>query len=159
MGSLEKYNRKRDFSRTPEPNSSKGFKGNLFVIQKHDARRLHYDFRLKIGDVLVSWAVPKGIPEGDSKHLAVHTEDHPLDYADFEGEIPEGNYGAGKVEVWDRGTYKNLKDYSIEKAHEKGLIEVELEGKKVKGRFALVNSKLGGDEKNWLLIRMKEDDG
>src|SRR5207247_7944738 len=106
---LADYERKRKRGETPEPfgNGKQGRKKPIFVVQRHDARRLHYDFRLERGGALASWAVPKGVPlEPGQQHLAVHVEDHPLDYASFEGEIPKGQYGAGAVEIWDSGTYE-----------------------------------------------------
>src|SRR6185437_6374626 len=106
---LDEYNRKRDPKQTPEPFTSKRGKAKLpiFVVQRHDARRLHYDFRLERNGALASWAVPKGVPlDPGQRALAVHVEDHPLDYATFEGEIPAGNYGAGTVEIWDNGTFE-----------------------------------------------------
>src|SRR5712691_4407331 len=108
MANLRDYRRKRDPKATPEPfGGRKGGKRPIFVVQRHDARRLHYDFRLERDGVLASWAVPKGIPlEAGAKALAVHVEDHPLGYATFAGEIPEGQYGAGTVEIWDSGTYE-----------------------------------------------------
>lgn len=116
-----------------------------FVIHRHEARHLHYDLRLERGGVLKSWAVPRGMPESTGvKRLAVAVEDHPLDYTGFEGTIPEGRYGAGKVEVWDAGTY-------VEEVWGKDRITVELYGKRVSGRFALVRFM----EKNWLLIKLK----
>ncbi len=129
---------------------------SIFVIQKHAATHLHYDFRLEIYGKLKSWAIPKG-PSFDpkEKRLAVLTEDHKLNYANFEGLIPEGQYGAGTVELWDKGTYKNLKDISMEKSFHAGKIEVWLEGKRVKGGYALVKTKMGKG-KDWLLIK-KED--
>ena len=106
MAKLREYERKRTKGATPEPFGGRGRKGKpVFVVQRHDARRLHYDFRLERAGALASWAVPKGIPlEPGQRHLAVHVEDHPLDYATFEGEIPAGQYGAGTVEIWDKGT-------------------------------------------------------
>jgi bifunctional non-homologous end joining protein LigD len=125
----------------------------IFVVQRHDARRLHYDFRLERDGALASWAVPKGIPlESGQRALAVHVEDHPLDYAGFEGEIPKGNYGAGTVEIWDTGTYE-----LVEEKRDGGLT-VRLHGKRLEGTWTLVPAKLDGDPKNWLLIR-KRDDG
>ena len=131
-----------------------------FVVQKHDARRLHYDFRLRIGDVLKSWAVPKGPSMNPKdKRLAVITEDHALSYGSFEGVIPEGEYGAGKVLLWDRGTYKMLpgkndKVPTPKQAFRSGHFSFELKGKKLKGAFSLV--KFRGD-KDWLLIKKKDD--
>ena len=151
---LADYERKRKRGETPEPfgNGKQGRKKPIFVIQRHDARRLHYDFRLERGGALASWAVPKGVPlEPGQQHLAVHVEDHPLDYATFEGEIPKGNYGAGLVEIWDRGTY----DLVEEKPN--GGLTVRLHGKRLEGTWALVPAKLSGDEKNWLLIRKRDE--
>ncbi len=161
--SLDEYRGRRDFSRTPEPRAKAGEPGSdtLFVVQKHAARRLHYDLRLESEGVLMSWAVPKGpsLDPGD-KRLAVPTEDHPLSYADFEGVIPKGEYGAGTVEVWDRGIFVNLKPKgegnSISANREEGLIEVWLEGEKLKGGFALVRTR-GGKNETWLLVKMKDD--
>ncbi|OGB83882.1 DNA ligase [candidate division TM6 bacterium RIFCSPHIGHO2_12_FULL_32_22] len=165
---LKKYTEKRDFSKTPEPKPkiSKEHKNPSFVIQKHDATRLHYDLRLEIDGVLVSWAIPKG-PSLDpaEKRLAVRTEDHPMAYADFEGVIPEGQYGGGTVMVWDNGTYENIKEKSnkvipIEKCLKDGHIDVIFNGKKIKGAFALVRTKMkigsSQDKETWLLI--KKDD-
>ena len=131
------------------------------MIQEHDASSLHYDFRLEIGGVLVSWAVPKG-PSTDpsDKRLAVRTEDHPLEYAEFEGVIPEDEYGGGAVIVWDTGPYRNLKedgDVSMEDALEDGHLTVWLEGEKLRGGYALTQTEMRGDPKNWLLVKM--DDG
>lgn len=146
------------------PGSRKGdAEAPSFVIQEHHASRLHWDFRLEIDDVLVSWAVPKG-PSTDprEKRLAVRTEDHPLEYGDFEGIIPKDEYGGGAVIVWDRGTYRNLRadddePESMSDALEHGRIEVALDGHKLKGGWALVRAKLGGQEANWLLIKKKDD--
>jgi DNA ligase D-like protein (predicted 3'-phosphoesterase) len=159
---LREYRNKRDFRSTPEPSGGRrrGRKPR-FVIQKHDASTLHYDFRLEVGDVLKSWAVPKG-PSTDPRvrRLAVPTEDHPLDYIDFEGVIPRNEYGGGVVIVWDRGTYRNLKEdddgneVPMEKAYESGHLTVWLEGKKLTGGYALIRT--GGDRR-WLLIKMKDD--
>lgn len=158
--SLKSYHKKRSFDSTPEPygGRKKSKKHPLFVIQKHEASHLHYDFRLEIDGVLTSWAIPKG-PSTDpqEKRLAVMTEDHPLDYATFEGVIPEGNYGAGTVMVWDIGTYKNLKQETMEDALKEGKIEVELEGKKLQGSYALIRTHLHNDIKNWLFFKMKGD--
>ena len=159
---LTTYRRMRDPGRTPEPVPSASpvaGNDNTFVIQEHHARRLHYDFRLERDGVLVSWAVPKNLPETPSvNHLAVHTEDHPLDYATFEGDIPSGEYGGGKVIVWDSGTYETEKfrDPGVdgEKPTEgrKGEVIVTLHGSRIEGRYALIQT----DGKNWLAHRMKE---
>jgi bifunctional non-homologous end joining protein LigD len=160
--SLKEYNSKRDFKKTPEPGGAisdtpkQSNKGVLrFVIQKHNASRLHYDFRLETGDgVLLSWAVPKG-PSLDprQKRLAVETEDHPLDYIDFEGVIPEGNYGAGTVIVWDIGTYTTERD--IRQQFRDGKISFILRGKKMKGSFSLI--RIRQRQKQWLLIKSGDD--
>ena len=151
---LSDYRRKRDPAQTPEPFTSKRTpaKGPIFVVQRHDARRLHYDFRLERGGALASWAVPKGVPlEPGGRVLAVHVEDHPLDYATFAGEIPKGNYGAGTVEIWDTGTYE-----LVEEKRDGGLT-VRLHGSRLEGLWTLVPAALDGDPKNWLLIRKKDD--
>ena len=122
------------------------------MIQRHDARRLHYDFRLERDGALASWAVPKGVPlEPGQQHLAVHVEDHPLSYATFEGEIPAGNYGAGTVEIWDHGTYELVEEKP------NGGLTVRLKGERLDGLWTLVPAHLGGDPKNWLIVRKKED--
>ncbi|OCB36579.1 ATP-dependent DNA ligase [Mycobacterium malmoense] len=150
---LTKYRGMRDASKTPEPvprTKPTTGQGNSFVIQEHHARRLHYDFRLERDGVLVSWAVPKNLPETTSvNHLAVHTEDHPLEYATFEGNIPKGEYGAGKVVIWDSGTYEAEK---FNDSAEKGEVIVNLHGNKISGRYALIQT--NGDQ--WLAHRMKE---
>jgi bifunctional non-homologous end joining protein LigD len=171
---LAEYERKRDRKQTPEPGLEgpvratrgpvEGARGNrdvpptrkkgppIFVVQRHDARRLHYDFRLERNGALASWAVPKGIPlEPGEQHLAVHVEDHPLDYATFEGEIPKGNYGAGTVEIWDNGTYELLEQ------KRNGGVTVRLHGKRLNGTYALVPARLSGDEKNWLILRKRDE--
>jgi bifunctional non-homologous end joining protein LigD len=171
---LGEYERKRDRKKTPEPfqrleaspakpttpgrgrradhTSRSEPKGPIFVVQRHDARRLHYDFRLERDGVLASWAVPKGVPlEPGEQHLAVHVEDHPLEYGSFEGEIPKGNYGAGTVEIWDRGTYELLEE------KRDGGLTVRLHGERLEGTWALVPAHLSGDEKNWLILRKRED--
>src|SRR5215207_8140970 len=153
MTTLREYGNRRDPKATPEPFGS-GERGDepIFVVQRHDARRLHYDFRLERDGALASWAVPKGIPlEPGQRALAVHVEDHPLDYADFEGEIPKGNYGAGTVEIWDRGTYELVEE------KKDGGLTVRLHGEKLHGTWTLVPAKLDGDPKNWLLLRKRED--
>jgi bifunctional non-homologous end joining protein LigD len=154
---LGEYRRKRDPKATPEPavqppvrerGPGTGAGGDpIFVVQRHDARRLHYDFRLERGGALASWAVPKGVPlEPGRRSLAVHVEDHPLDYADFEGEIPAGNYGAGTVEIWDRGTYE-----LVEEKRDGGLT-VRLHGERLEGTWTLVPAKPAGPPNTCLLI-------
>src|SRR3954447_5988978 len=153
--SLREYRRKRDPEKTPEPFKGKkrAGKGPIFVVQRHDARRLHYDFRLEIGGALASWAVPKGIPlEPGGRALAVHVEDHPLEYATFEGEIPKGQYGAGTVEIWDHGTFDLLEE------KRNGHLTFELDGKRLHGRWSLIPAHLDGKEENWLLIKRHDDD-
>ncbi len=149
MAELGDYRRKRDPARTPEPFGGDGSSGApVFVIQRHDARRLHYDLRLERDGALASWAVPKGLPlEAGERHLAVHVEDHPLDYGSFEGVIPAGQYGAGTVEIWDRGTYELLEE------KRNGGLTVHLHGERVDGVWTLVPARLDGDERNWLLLR------
>jgi len=151
--SLGEYERKRDQKKTPEPFGGKrGGKQPLFVVQRHDARRLHYDFRLERGGALASWAVPKGVPlEPGQQHLAVHVEDHPLDYATFEGEIPQGQYGAGSVEIWDKGTYE-----LVDEKRDGGLT-VRLHGKKLDGTWTLIPAHLDGKEQNWLIVRKRDE--
>jgi len=165
-GSLETYRKKRDFGETPEPSgrkekprSARGRSAMRFVVQMHRATRLHYDFRLEADGVLASWAVPKGptLVPGD-RRLAMHVEDHPLDYRDFEGNIPAGQYGAGNVIVWDRGTYALAEgdDPADEIAH--GKIKFVLHGKKLRGEFTLVKIKPREDESGdpWLLIKDRD---
>ncbi|WP_134681727.1 DNA ligase D [Paracoccus ravus] len=156
---LETYRKKRDFSATPEPKGSKAAKaGDSFVVQKHAARRLHYDFRLELGGVLKSWAVTRG-PSLDpgEKRLAVHVEDHPLDYGGFEGVIPKGQYGGGSVILWDRGRWKPIGD--PDKAYAKGHMEFTLHGEKLQGRWHLVKmqNRRGEKRENWLLIKGDDD--
>lgn len=162
---LERYRARRDFARTLEPEGAVSMtdKGARFVIQKHDASTLHYDFRIEVDGVLKSWAVPKG-PSTDpsEKRLAMPTEDHPLDYADFEGVIPEDEYGAGTVLVWDTGPYENIteKDEEVQPisdALKAGHALIRLEGKKLKGGYALQRVAKGDDER-WLLIKMDDED-
>lgn len=159
-GSLKDYQEKRDFGRTPEPAGGRepGSQTPIFVIQKHAARNLHYDFRLEVDGVLKSWAIPKG-PSTDprDKRLAVPTEDHPLEYAGFEGVIPAGEYGGGTVLVWDTGSYRNLTEKKgaaipMGEAVAHGHVKVWLEGRKLKGGYALTRFKTGKDE-SWLLIK------
>ena len=162
---LNTYKQKRSFGQTPEPTGGKPKAGELrFVIQKHDASRLHYDFRLEMDGVLKSWAVPKG-PSLDPtvRRLAMMVEDHPYDYRDFEGIIPEGNYGAGTVIVWDEGTYTPIENFPDKKSQEKyllqelkkGSVKMVLHGKKLKGEFALVKTN-GMGENSWLLIKHRD---
>jgi DNA ligase D-like protein (predicted 3'-phosphoesterase) len=147
---LQEYHAKRDFTVTSEPSGGeKKGESPVFVVQEHHARRLHYDLRLEKDGVLKSWAVPKGIPEStDEKRLAVATEDHPLGYADFEGEIPKGQYGAGTVKIWDKGVY-------TVKVWDEKMVEFTLNGERLKGRYVLVRLKKAG-EKDWLLLKGKE---
>ncbi|MDZ4130344.1 MAG: DNA polymerase ligase N-terminal domain-containing protein [Hydrogenophaga sp.] len=173
---LTTYRERRDVQKSPEPagdvkkKSKKGKKlsgaqgRTSFVIQKHDASHLHYDFRLDIDGVLVSWAVPKG-PSTDprDKRLAIQTEDHPMAYAAFEGVIPEGNYGAGTVMVWDSGTYENIKYkdgalVSMAECLKNGQIEVVLHGVKLLGAYALIKTRWNeGAKSQWLLMKMKDE--
>jgi DNA ligase D-like protein (predicted 3'-phosphoesterase) len=156
---LKTYRDKRDFERTTEPvgGAESAAQQPQFVVQKHDASRLHYDFRLEVGGVLKSWAVPKG-PSLDprQRRLAVQTEDHPLEYIDFEGTIPQGEYGGGTMLVWDTGTYHNLKPESMQDTWKKGQIEIALDGHKLHGIFALIRTGKG-DDGNWLLIKKKDE--
>jgi bifunctional non-homologous end joining protein LigD len=151
-GDLTAYRRKRDPARTPEPfGSRRRGRKPVFVVQRHDARRLHYDFRLERDGALASWAVPKGVPlESGQRALAVHVEDHPLDYATFEGEIPKGQYGAGSVEIWDQGTYELVEE------KKDGGLTVRLEGTRLQGLWTLIPAKLDGDPKNWLIVRKRD---
>jgi DNA ligase D-like protein (predicted 3'-phosphoesterase) len=144
---LEEYQKKRNFEKTSEPSGDAGSENeNLFVIQKHDASRLHYDLRLSFDGVLKSWAVPKEPPsEPGTKRLAIMTEDHPISYATFEGTIPKGEYGAGTVEIWDSGTFE-----LEEKDNEK--IVLLLKGKKLSGKYVLLKFQKAGDN-GWLFFR------
>ncbi|MDY6982841.1 MAG: DNA polymerase ligase N-terminal domain-containing protein, partial [Pseudomonadota bacterium] len=172
--SIKRYNEKRNFDATPEPagkTAATSKTGALrFVIQKHRASHLHYDFRLELNGVLLSWAVPKGPSlNPDDKRLAMHVEDHPLDYRTFEGIIPEGNYGAGTVMVWDEGTYaadpelnkaENIKQLTAD--YKKGHLRFIMSGKKLSGRFSLVkmrgnSKKYGNDDKAWLLVKADDE--
>lgn len=167
---LKHYQEKRDFAKTSEPSEGDvafdwADERPIFVVQKHDASSLHYDFRLEVDGVLKSWAVPKG-PSTDprQKRLAVPTEDHPLAYADFEGLIPEGEYGAGTVLVWDRGSYRNLKEGeegeappSVGQQIEEGHVTIWLNGQKLCGGYALIRTG-GGADARWLLIKMRDDE-
>jgi bifunctional non-homologous end joining protein LigD len=163
--SLVEYKRKRSFAKTPEPTGGKSPNAKLhFVVQKHAASHLHYDFRLEMNGVLKSWAIPKGPSMKPSdKRLAMLVEDHPFDYKDFEGIIPEGNYGAGTVIIWDQGTYESLESTKGIKEHEKilkkgfhsGSLKFRLHGKKLKGEFVLVKTP-GRAENAWLLIKHRD---
>src|SRR5215467_8772516 len=158
--SLKEYARKRTFGKTPEPKpeESAAPAGNFFCVQRHHATRLHYDFRLEIDGTLASWAVPKGPTLSPAeKRLAMHVEDHPLDYGNFEGNIPKGNYGAGSVMLWDRGTYELLGDLPAKAQLAKGDFKFRLHGQKLKGEFAIVLMKGRGKGNEWLLLKKKDD--
>lgn len=156
---LSTYHAKRDFSKTPEPKGGSKGKGDIFVVQKHDASHLHYDFRIEVDGVLKSWAVPKGISTViNEKRLAIQTEDHPLEYAKFAGRIPAGEYGAGTVEIWDHGTYEvfaeTLAKHTIQEALNHGALKFHLHGKKLKGSYALARMHNDNDKKQWLLFKI-----
>jgi len=162
---LTLYNEKRNFKETSEPEGEvkKSVSKLIFVVQRHKASRLHYDFRLELDGVLKSWAVPKGPSMNPKdKRLAMMVEDHPYDYKDFEGTIPEGNYGAGIVEIWDNGTYSDIENSAREKAEKNlraglksGDFKFHLYGKKLKGEFVLVKLK-GKEDNSWLLIKHRD---
>jgi bifunctional non-homologous end joining protein LigD len=157
MADLDEYRAKRRADRTPEPAAAARTRRRrrtqpIFVVQRHSARRLHYDLRLERDGVLLSWALPRGVPlRAGERALAVHVEDHPLEYADFEGDIPRGEYGAGWVEVWDRGTYE------VERERPDGTLTVLLHGDRLEGEWALVPAHLDGEERNWLIVRAAKD--
>ncbi|MET3874957.1 DNA polymerase ligase N-terminal domain-containing protein [Chitinophaga sp. OAE865] len=161
--SLSEYKKKRNFKETTEPLTGAPVDGkHIFVVQRHHASRLHYDFRLEINGVLKSWAIPKGPSMNPAdKRLAMEVEDHPYDYKDFEGTIPAGNYGAGTVYIWDKGTFElmnpNGKSFDKEALRElkSGDLKIVMKGKKLKGEFALVKMK-GREENAWLLIKHKD---
>ena len=159
--SLKEYVHKRSFDKTPEPKpEAKGHsaKGNSFCVQRHDATRLHYDFRLEIDGTLKSWAVPKGPSlEPLAKHLAMHVEDHPLEYGGFEGNIPKGEYGGGSVMLWDRGTFELLGDAPAAEQIKRGDLKFRLHGEKLEGEFALVRMRNRGKGNEWLLIKKKDE--
>jgi bifunctional non-homologous end joining protein LigD len=166
-GKLAEYRRKRDFSRTREPAGGKRKKSPrlAYVIQKHDASRLHYDLRLELDGVMKSWAVPKGPSLDPSvKRLAIHVEDHPIEYNQFEGTIPEGEYGGGTVMIWDHGTYTAAGDEddpeaALRAGYLKGELKFELHGKRLKGSWVLVRTKGRGDRSRqgqWLLIKHRD---
>jgi len=146
MIGLEQYKEKRSFEKTPEPEGKiVNDKRNRFVVQRHQARQLHYDFRLEMEGVLKSWAVPKGVPlEPGIKRLAVQVEDHPVEYIDFSGDIPDGQYGAGTVKIWDSGRYEIDNE-------ESGYFGITLYGEKLSGGYVLVHT----NKKNWLMIKRK----
>lgn len=159
---LDEYLKKRNFKETREPQgkTEEKIESQLFVVQKHDASNLHYDFRIEVEGVLKSWAVPKGPSMNPlSKRLAIQTEDHPFEYSEFEGVIPEGQYGAGAVLVWDNGVYENINEkngrlVSMSESIENGHIKISLKGKKLHGKFALLQT---SKKKNqWLFFKMKE---
>src|SRR5262245_7524894 len=165
---LKLYHRKRKFDQTPEPRGKieKSRKGPLrFVVQLHRATRLHFDLRLEFGGVFKSWAVPKGPSLNPlDQRLAVFVEDHPIEYGSFEGIIPKGNYGAGTVMVWDRGTYVERgsegradSEAAMKKAFEKGHITFVVDGEKLKGEFALIKLKKDSSEKAWLLVKKRDE--
>jgi bifunctional non-homologous end joining protein LigD len=157
---LEEYVAKRKFEKTPEPapGPTQSSEGHYFCVQRHDATRLHYDFRLEMDGVLKSWAVPKG-PTLDptAKHFAAHVEDHPVEYGSFEGNIPKGNYGAGSVMLWERGTYELLGDADGEAQLARGDLKFRLHGEKLKGDFALVHMKGRGKGNEWLIIKKRDE--
>jgi bifunctional non-homologous end joining protein LigD len=162
---LEVYRKKRKFDETPEPSGRvrrSGKKAPIFVVQKHAASSLHYDFRLEIDGVLVSWAIPKGPSLNPSeKRLAVMTEDHPMDYAEFEGVIPQGHYGGGTVMVWDHGTYEVLDALPAGDQLKRGEIKVRVHGHKLKGEFVLIHTGAraadASRKKQWLLIKHRDE--
>jgi bifunctional non-homologous end joining protein LigD len=161
---LEEYRKKRNFAETPEPAGRVrgASRTRIFVVQKHAASRLHYDFRLAVKGVLVSWAVPKGPSMNPAdKRLAIRTEDHPLEYADFEGVIPEGQYGAGTVMVWDRGKYQPEKKVPVDQELSQGKIDVVLHGEKLRGGFTLIHRGQGSAEPGrrnwWLLVKHRDE--
>ncbi len=150
---LKNYRSRRDFSKTSEPSGEEQLSETGFlkyVVQEHHATRLHYDLRLEMDGVLKSWAVPKGLPtKVNIRRLAVQTEDHPIEYSGFEGAIPEGEYGAGTVKIWDKGSYRLFN-------REENKLILEIEGDKIKGRYCLIRFKPKEDPKNWLLFKVKE---
>lgn len=158
---LSSYYAKRDFSKTTEPRSKINRQNNnTFVVQRHDASHLHYDLRLEVDGVLKSWAIPKGMPKTYAeKRLAVQTEDHPLEYAHFSGIIPQGQYGAGTVQIWDAGTYEQIiSDTKPQKdmtsALKDGSIKFHLHGERYKGNYALIRFKHEKNKDNWLIFRI-----
>jgi len=162
---LRTYRERRDLDRSPEPPGDARAPSSrpIFVVQQHDASSMHFDVRLEVDGVLVSWAVPKGPSlDPDDKRLAIRTEDHPLDYADFEGHIPEQEYGGGNVIVWDIGPYRNLTaddgdEIPLPQAIADGHLKVWLEGDKLRGAYALTQTELRGDPNNWLLVKVDDE--
>jgi len=161
--SLSRYREMRDFGVTPEPRGSANgaspmaSQGGVFVVQRHDASRLHYDFRIALDGALVSWAVPREPSMSIGvRRLAVRTEDHPCEYAEFHGDIPEGQYGAGRVQIWDRGTWRPVGD--AQEGLARGQLKFELAGERLRGRFVMIRMKSRGEERqeNWLLIRERD---
>src|SRR6266851_3158342 len=159
MASLTEYKKKRKFSKTPEPGPEKKRtrSGRLFVVQKHRATRLHYDFRLEIDGVLKSWAVPRGPSLNPAdKRFAIQVEDHPLEYGNFEGVIPKGHYGAGEVIIWDQGTFEVEGDRSASEQVERGELKFHLQGQRLQGSFVLVKLRRNAKGNEWLLIKHKD---
>jgi DNA ligase D-like protein (predicted 3'-phosphoesterase) len=163
------YEDKRDFRATPEPKGENGPRqagddSPIFVIQRHDASTEHYDFRLEVAGVLKSWVVPRGLStDPREKRLALPTEDHPLAYADFEGVIPEDEYGGGTVMIWDRGTFENRTEdddgsVPLDQALKNGHLVVRLDGEKISGGYALQRTGGGGDGQRWLLVKTRDDE-
>lgn len=157
---LREYKAKRDFRRTPEPKGARRKSGRKlrYLIQKHAARRLHYDFRLEWNGTLLSWAIPKGPSENpDDKRLAVHVEDHPVEYGKFEGTIPKGEYGGGTVMLWDRGYWKPHDD--VDEGLRKGKLSFDLQGARLTGAWALIRlrARSKSDKDNWLLIKEQDE--
>lgn len=162
MASLKEYARKRDFDQTPEPAPGEPVKssptGGRFFVQRHNASRLHYDFRLEIDGTLKSWALPKGPSlDPDTRHLAMMVEDHPLDYGDFEGNIPKGQYGGGSVMLWDRGTFELIGDADGVAQIARGDLKFQLHGEKLNGSFAIVLMKGRGKGNEFLIIKKKDE--
>ena len=160
--SLQEYARKRDFEKTPEPKPGEEVKSakhsGRFFVQRHNASRLHYDFRLEIDGTLKSWALPKGPTlDPSARHLAMMVEDHPLDYGDFEGNIPKGNYGGGSVMLWDRGTFELIGEDDGLTQIARGDLKFILHGEKLSGSFAIVLMKNRGKGNEWLIIKKKDD--
>lgn len=154
---LANYESKRNFEKTPEPQGVifGELKKPIFVVQRHDASHLHFDFRIESQGVLKSWALPKGLPDTGERRLAIETEDHPIEYAKFEGTIPKGNYGAGSVEIFDEGFYTNLKEGTIEQSYRNGEISIQLHGNILQGKYTLI--KTDYEPNSWIMVKMKKD--